>query len=107
MKLLSSLKLKIMKANLKEAMSFENLEEEINFAMIEKLNQLSKTFWDNLRVSCILESLAVSNIGMRISRNISSLLGNFFTVKNLWVLECQNKYNDVQGFNYKIPSGKI
>jgi hypothetical protein len=95
-----------MKSKLKELSSSENLEEEINFAMIEKLNELSKTFWDNFRISCILESLAVSNIGMRISRNMSLLLGNFFPIKNIWFLDCKDSFKNVQGYNYQIPKGK-
>ena len=75
--------------------------------MVEKLNQLSKSFWDNLRISCILESLAVSNVGSRISENIGTLLGQIFMVNNLWILEIDSSQYDITGSTFQIQKGNF
>ena len=91
----------------KNTAPLEQLEEEIIFAMVEKLNQLSKSFWDNLRISCILESLAVSKVGNRISENIGTLLGQIFMVKNLWILEMNSSQNNIEGTTFQIIKGIV
>ena len=85
--------------------SSENLEEEITFAMIERLNRLSKTIWENLRVSCILESMAVSDVTTRISNNIGSLLSEFFMIKNLWIIEYKHSSRKIQGHYFDLRNG--
>ena len=89
-----------------ESISFEKLEEEVSFAMIERLNQLSRAFWENLRVSCLLESLAFSDVGGRVSANMTSLLSSFFMVKQLWVLECTEQCRAMSGSLFETGSGR-
>lgn len=87
--------------------ALEKLEEDLGFALGQQLDQLSDSLWENLCVSFALESMATSDVGMRISRNIKTLLSSFFAVKSLWLLECKSDFKVVVGSVFRAEGGKL